>query len=68
MRRSNRWGVTATLVCPWLIAFAENLGNGATAKWRFLVRDSRSACVFTERKRCDWHGSQLAGGSPAIAL
>jgi len=32
---------------------AENLGNGATAKWRFLVRDSRSACVFTERKRSE---------------
>ena len=21
-----------------------------------------------EQMRCDWHGSQLAGGSPAIAL
>jgi len=31
-------------------SIAENLGNGAIAKW------------------CDWHGSQLAGVSPAIAL
>ena len=35
------------------LATAENLGNGATAKWRFLVRDSRRACVFTERKRSE---------------
>ena len=27
-------------------ACAENLGNGAIAKWRFLVRDSRSAGRF----------------------
>ena len=38
---------------PGGAASAENLGNGAIAKWRFLVRDSRSACVFTERKRSE---------------
>ena len=29
---------------------AENFGNGAIAKWRFLVADSRRACVFTKWK------------------
>ena len=36
------------------------------AKW--LVEQWQPPLKILETERCDWHGSQLAGVSPAIAL